>query len=65
MATVEVIVGNAPTSTGSKDERANAERFGYLVNRGDQVSTGKSPARKKLERPGRVLSRTSCSTAPT
>jgi hypothetical protein len=37
MPNVQVMVGNAPAISSSKDERNIAEKFGYLVDRGDHV----------------------------
>jgi hypothetical protein len=53
MANVEVLVGNAPTSTSSKDERSDAERFGYLVRRGDQVEWHRDGYAERWALPGR------------
>jgi hypothetical protein len=53
MANVEVLVGNAPTSTSSKDERSNAERFGYLVDRGGQVEWHRDGYAERWALPGR------------
>jgi hypothetical protein len=53
MANVGVLVGNAPTSTSSKDERSNAERFGYLVHRRDQVEWHRDGYAERWALPGR------------
>lgn len=53
MANVEVLVGNAPTSTSSQDERSNAEKFGYLVDRGDQVEWHRGGYAERWALPGR------------